>query len=311
MSWLAFADQKVAQVGDPRPRPRRGARRDRGRPRRGIRCAGRPRRGTRRARARGAPPRSTPSPTATSRAPRTSERVAAQESLDLPELPTTTIGSFPQTGRDPPRPRPAPEGRALGCRVPRPRCATRSSASSACRRSSASTCSCTASPSATTWCSTSPSCSTASRSRSTAGCSRTARAARARRSCGATSRGPAPMTVEWSTFAQSLTEKPVKGMLTGPVTILAWSFVRDDQPLGDTARQVALALRDEIGDLESAGIRRHPGRRAGAARAAAAEARRPAGVPRLVGAARSGSPRAARPPRPRCTPTSATRSSAW
>ncbi|WP_438856368.1 5-methyltetrahydropteroyltriglutamate--homocysteine S-methyltransferase [Agromyces sp. M3QZ16-3] len=66
---------------------------------------------------------------------------------------------------------------------------------------------------------------------------------------------PAPMTVEWSTFAQSLSEKPVKGMLTGPVTILAWSFVRDDQPLGDTARQVALALRDEIGDLEGAGIR--------------------------------------------------------
>ncbi|GAA1059853.1 5-methyltetrahydropteroyltriglutamate--homocysteine S-methyltransferase [Agromyces bracchium] len=66
---------------------------------------------------------------------------------------------------------------------------------------------------------------------------------------------PAPMTVEWSTYAQSLSEKPVKGMLTGPVTILAWSFVRDDQPLGDTARQVALALRDEIGDLEQAGIR--------------------------------------------------------
>ncbi|RXZ48091.1 5-methyltetrahydropteroyltriglutamate--homocysteine S-methyltransferase, partial [Agromyces binzhouensis] len=66
---------------------------------------------------------------------------------------------------------------------------------------------------------------------------------------------PAPMTVEWSTYAQSLSEKPVKGMLTGPVTILAWSFVRDDQPLGDTARQVALALRDEIGDLEAAGIR--------------------------------------------------------
>ncbi len=66
---------------------------------------------------------------------------------------------------------------------------------------------------------------------------------------------PAPMTVEWSTYAQSLTQKPVKGMLTGPVTILAWSFVRDDQPLGDTARQVALALRDEITDLEAAGIR--------------------------------------------------------
>ncbi|TBN56485.1 5-methyltetrahydropteroyltriglutamate--homocysteine S-methyltransferase [Glaciihabitans arcticus] len=64
----------------------------------------------------------------------------------------------------------------------------------------------------------------------------------------------APITVEWSTYTQSLTEKPVKGMLTGPVTILAWSFVRDDQPLADTANQVALALRDEIADLEAAGI---------------------------------------------------------
>jgi len=66
---------------------------------------------------------------------------------------------------------------------------------------------------------------------------------------------PEPITVDWSTYTQSLTEKPVKGMLTGPVTILAWSFVREDQPLGDTARQVALALRDEIADLETAGIR--------------------------------------------------------
>ena len=65
---------------------------------------------------------------------------------------------------------------------------------------------------------------------------------------------PAPITVEWSSYTQSLTSKPVKGMLTGPVTILAWSFVRDDQPLGDTANQVALALRDEIADLEAAGI---------------------------------------------------------
>ena len=64
----------------------------------------------------------------------------------------------------------------------------------------------------------------------------------------------APITVEWSAYTQSLTEKPVKGMLTGPVTILAWSFVRDDQPLGETANQVALALRDEIEDLEKAGI---------------------------------------------------------
>ncbi len=66
---------------------------------------------------------------------------------------------------------------------------------------------------------------------------------------------PAPITVGWATHAQSLTPRPVKGMLTGPVTILAWSFVRDDQPLGDTASQVGLALRDEVADLEAAGIR--------------------------------------------------------
>ncbi|MFI9626295.1 5-methyltetrahydropteroyltriglutamate--homocysteine S-methyltransferase [Streptomyces sp. NPDC052042] len=64
---------------------------------------------------------------------------------------------------------------------------------------------------------------------------------------------PEPMTVRWTSYAQSLSDRPVKGMLTGPVTMLAWSFVRDDQPLGDTARQVALALRDEVTDLEAAG----------------------------------------------------------
>ncbi|MEU9187281.1 5-methyltetrahydropteroyltriglutamate--homocysteine S-methyltransferase [Streptomyces sp. NPDC048484] len=64
---------------------------------------------------------------------------------------------------------------------------------------------------------------------------------------------PEPMTVRWTTYAQSLTTKPVKGMLTGPVTMLAWSFVRNDQPLGETARQVALALRDEVNDLAAAG----------------------------------------------------------
>ncbi|MEU3063608.1 5-methyltetrahydropteroyltriglutamate--homocysteine S-methyltransferase [Streptomyces subrutilus] len=64
---------------------------------------------------------------------------------------------------------------------------------------------------------------------------------------------PEPMTVRWTAYAQAQTALPVKGMLTGPVTMLAWSFVRDDQPLGDTARQVALALRDEVGDLEAAG----------------------------------------------------------
>ncbi|MGH9616466.1 MAG: 5-methyltetrahydropteroyltriglutamate--homocysteine S-methyltransferase, partial [Acidobacteriaceae bacterium] len=66
---------------------------------------------------------------------------------------------------------------------------------------------------------------------------------------------PSPMTVRWATFAQSLSDKPVKGMLTGPVTILQWSFVRDDQPRANTCRQIALAIRDEVKDLEIAGIR--------------------------------------------------------
>jgi len=65
---------------------------------------------------------------------------------------------------------------------------------------------------------------------------------------------PEPMTVRWITYAQSLTDKPVKGMLTGAVTILNWSFVRDDQPRAQTAYQVSLAIRDEIDDLQKAGI---------------------------------------------------------
>ena len=66
---------------------------------------------------------------------------------------------------------------------------------------------------------------------------------------------PKPMTVDWSRFAQSCTDKPLKGMLTGPVTILNWSFVRDDQPRSNTADQLALALRDEVNDLQQAGIK--------------------------------------------------------
>ena len=65
---------------------------------------------------------------------------------------------------------------------------------------------------------------------------------------------PAPITVKWSSYAQSLTDKPLKGMLTGPVTIMAWSFVRDDEAPGEVADQIGLALRDEIADLEEAGI---------------------------------------------------------
>ncbi len=66
---------------------------------------------------------------------------------------------------------------------------------------------------------------------------------------------PAPMTIDWISFAQSLTGKPMKGMLTGPVTLLNWSFVRDDQPRSQTCDQIALALREEVSDLEKAGIK--------------------------------------------------------
>ncbi|HHH4283346.1 TPA: 5-methyltetrahydropteroyltriglutamate--homocysteine S-methyltransferase, partial [Escherichia coli] len=65
---------------------------------------------------------------------------------------------------------------------------------------------------------------------------------------------PAPITVEWAKYAQSLTDKPVKGMLTGPVTILCWSFPREDVSRETIAKQIALALRDEVADLEAAGI---------------------------------------------------------
>ncbi len=63
-----------------------------------------------------------------------------------------------------------------------------------------------------------------------------------------------PMTVAWTTYAQSLTDRPLKGMLTAPVTMLMWSFVRDDQPRSETCEQLALAIRDEVADLEEAGI---------------------------------------------------------
>ena len=66
---------------------------------------------------------------------------------------------------------------------------------------------------------------------------------------------PHAMTVDWAVYAQSLTDKPVKGMLTGPVTILQWSFVRNDQPRAVTMKQIALAIRDEVVDLEKAGIK--------------------------------------------------------
>jgi len=66
---------------------------------------------------------------------------------------------------------------------------------------------------------------------------------------------PTPMTVEWSKYAQAQTDKIMKGMLTGPITILQWSFVRDDQPRSQTSKQIAFAIRDEVADLEKAGIK--------------------------------------------------------
>jgi 5-methyltetrahydropteroyltriglutamate--homocysteine methyltransferase len=66
---------------------------------------------------------------------------------------------------------------------------------------------------------------------------------------------PRPMTTQWIAYAQSLTERPVKGMLTGPVTMLQWSFVRDDQPRAETCKQLALAIRDEVADLEAEEIK--------------------------------------------------------
>ena len=115
-------------------------------------------------------------------------------------------------------------------------------------------CWCTVNPNATTWSSTSPSSCNGFLA-TTHGWVQSygTRYVRPPIIVGDVSR-PGPMTVRWAQFAQSLTERPLKGMLTGPVTMLAWSFVRDDQPLADTARQVALAFRDEVADLVQAGI---------------------------------------------------------
>ncbi len=120
---------------------------------------------------------------------------------------------------------------------------------------------------------------------------------------------PRPMTVAWAGYAQSRTSKPVKGMLTGPVTMLSWSFVRDDQPLAQTAGQVALAVRDEIADLEAAGIRiiQVDERPCGSYCHCGGPTARPTWPGR---SGRSGWPPPARPTRPRSTPTCATASSA-
>ena len=253
-SWLAFADQKVGQVTTLGRGLATGARRStRSSPRRPRRSP------TARLRPVSSTARCARARRALSAADRTrssyDERAAAQEAaLDLPFLPTTTIGSFPQTG----------EIRRTRARHDRGELSTASTRSSS-----------------------------ASRSPRVIGLqeelgldvlvhgeperndmvqyfaenldgfavtrngwvqSYGSRATRPSILWGDVSR-PAPITVRLARFAQSLTEKPVKGMLTGPVTILAWSFVRDDQPLGDTADQVALALRDEVADLEAAGIR--------------------------------------------------------
>ena len=121
---------------------------------------------------------------------------------------------------------------------------------------------------------------------------------------------PDPMTVEWTPYAQSLTEKPVKGMLTGPVTMLQWSFVRDDQPRSETCEQLALAIRDEVGDLERPGHQGDPGRRARDPRGAAAAPRPLGRVPGVGGLLVPRRHLGRRATRPRSTPTCATRTSA-
>lgn len=119
---------------------------------------------------------------------------------------------------------------------------------------------------------------------------------------------PEPMTVRWTSYAQSLTGRPVKGMLTGPVTMLAWSFVRDDQPLGATARQVALALRDEVDDLEAGVLRSSRSTSPPCARRSRCARRTTPGT--WDGRrSRSASPPAGYGRTPRSTPTCATRSS--
>ena len=104
---------------------------------------------------------------------------------------------------------------------------------------------------------------------------------------------PGPMTVDWWRYAQSLTERPMKAMLTGPVTILQWSFVRDDQPREETCVQIALAIQDEVLDLEDGRRVRHPGGRGGAARGPAPPRRR-AATPTCAGRSTA----SASPPRP-------------
>ena len=130
---------------------------------------------------------------------------------------------------------------------------------------------------------------------------------------------PNAMTVDWIKYAQSLTDQQVKGMLTGPVTMLMWSFVRDDQPRSETCKQLALAIRDEIVGSRGRGRRHHPGRRAGDPRGPAAALGPLGRVPRLGGVLASACrcPRCATRPRSRrtcVTPSSGTscaRSRRW
>lgn len=119
---------------------------------------------------------------------------------------------------------------------------------------------------------------------------------------------PAPMTVGWWRYAQSLTDRPVKAMLTGPVTILNWSFVRDDMPRSEACRQIALAIRDEVVDLEAAGAAIIQIDEAAPARACRSVM--PTGGTISTGRWRaSGSAPRASPTEPRSTRTCATRSS--
>ncbi len=315
VSWLAFADQKVAQVATLARGLDRGPRRDPGatstrHPLRSPTAHAAP--GVRVP--RGARPRSPPSPTRdfTPRRVRRA-RGGAGAALDLPDAADDHDRLVPADRRDPHARAPGfGKGELSRGRVRAASCATRSSASSSCRRSSASTCSCTASPSATTWCSTSP--------RTLDGFAVTqngwvqsygSRCTRPSILWGDVSR-PAPMTVEWSTLRAVAHREARQGHAHRPGHDPR-VVVRARRPAARRHRQPGGA-RPARRDRRPRGRRHrgHPGRRAGAARAAAAEAA-PTRPPTSTGrSARSGSrPPGVGRPRRRSTPTSATRSSAW
>ena len=255
-SWLAFALQKLRRTEGAGHRAEPGPRR---RQRRELRERCRYRRTSRVA--------AVHDPAVKDRSAQASTRItgSAQERLPGPRpkagglaeaagVPDHDDRLVPADRRDPPGAQPVQERRAGRGRLQAADASRRSTAASASRKRWGSTCSCTAKPSATTWCEYF--------GEQLDGYAFTqfgwvqsygSRCVKPPILFGDISR-PKAMTVEWTKYAQSLTDKPMKGMLTGPVTILNWSFVRDDQPRPTPCHQLALAIREEVLTCEKAGI---------------------------------------------------------